>query len=286
MESGLSKGDSDMTKQFAFSTLLLAFAIACTSTTPGERSEPIIDGHFGDIEDFSSAPELNEAYFWGDTTYLDVRGQGSDWALMAALTLNGRLGEGDLAPGSVVHVEGYSWEDFPAATMLGCSGPVPDEWWTDCSPDDIVVQIHDGTEDDSVIVDFVATFPEDCGGIVGPPGTEPGWPGEPPPPGTEPGEPPPGGSDPGEPTEPPPPGGSEPGEPPPGAEPGEPPPGGSDPGEPPPAGEVPVPADYASSGAAQVIRGVIEVRLADIIEDGGDGWGGPVEPAVIETADY
>ncbi len=200
------------------SSLLALLALACTSDTVGPHAEPILEGHFGVIEDFNGLPALNEAYTYGGQTYLDVRTRGEGWALMSALTLQGELGQGDLAPGSIVHASArdyYGWDDFPAVTMLGCAGPSDDEWWTDCAPDDIVVQFGEGSSPESVQLSFDATFPEDCGGTSGPP------PAEPPP---YPGEPVP----------------SEP----------------TDPVEPLPA----------SSGGAQVIHGVIEVRLADIAE--------------------
>jgi len=272
-----------MKKHLAPLILSISFAlaaplVACSHSTVGERSAPILEGQFGDLEDFSGAPELRDGYVYGESTHLDIRTRGDGWVVMAALDLDGRLGEGDLVPGAEIHAtapdDGW-WEEggVPAVTMLGCAGEADDNWTIDCAPEEIFVTLAEGTEEGTLLLNFEAIFPDDChGGVIPgeppPGGTEPG---EPPPPGVEPGEPPPGGSEPGEP----PPPGVEPGEPPPGgSEPGEPPPPGTEPGEPPPSGGEPTdpaepqdfPATYAA--ASQVITGVIEIRLADLHEGG------------------
>jgi hypothetical protein len=229
-----------MMKNTALACLLaLAFA-GCSSPTTGGRAEPVLEGHFGDVADFSGTPELSEAYYWPGQTYVDVRTRGDGWAVMTGLTFEGRLGEGNLAPGSVVHVDDpFTWESFPEVTMLGCAGPADDSWTTDCSPEEIVVQIDQGSREGTLLLSYDATFPGDCTGGGPIDGEEPPivFPGEPEDGGDAPGD----GSLPGDDLEPPP---SE------------------------PAGPI------STIDEPQVIHGVIEIAIADIVEDG--DFGGPV----------
>jgi hypothetical protein len=112
-----------------------------------------VSGALGEV-DVTGTPELWEVSLRGDSLYVEIRRQD-------ALGNHAMVGITIPRDTETERVAGTAIALLPEnAELIGCSGPVPDDWEFDCTPDEYTVDIQNKA--DRIQVDFEGEF--DCEG--------------------------------------------------------------------------------------------------------------------------
>lgn len=154
--------------------LVVAFATACSYESKAPDSPPEVCGpppvHFGGHDlplrnarfsgTYGTAPRFlcptPDAIVSGSphkTMYLGALSRSGGWAAMILFELD-PISFDEIVPGAIF--EGS--DRLPFTTTFGCTGPAPGDWDYDGWPEDMVVEISDGSAPGDVRFDIEATM--------------------------------------------------------------------------------------------------------------------------------
>jgi len=123
------------------------------------------DGHLeGDIGNMRKmdADATVDGYDEGDYTTMEVLADTDDGAAMHWLEIYGGVNHPALQPGARLSFDGNSYNTNPNALYIqamGCAGPAPYEWDVDEPARNVSVEVEDGPQDGTVLVNYTTEVP-------------------------------------------------------------------------------------------------------------------------------
>jgi len=126
-----------------------------------------LTGTLGEVRGFEGNIWMESGYDYGGVASLqvDAKSTEEDWAVMAALTIEGGLDHPDLVPGAVLtfRYDDYSY-DYSGesrhlhASLLGCSGPADGYWEYDVTADEVTIEVQEGSTPESRRIAYTGTW--------------------------------------------------------------------------------------------------------------------------------
>jgi len=116
-------------------------------------------GSMGTVDSTGGGVWLQEGYFDGYMSQIEVQSQGSGWAMMGMVTVEGDVA--NMEPGTVVTSSPDYYASGQHVDVLGCSGPSQGEWYFDRPADEVTIAVGEGSTPDSRRCDVTATFAAD-----------------------------------------------------------------------------------------------------------------------------
>lgn len=127
-----------------------------------------LSGTLGEVRGFEGNIWMESGYDYGGVASLqvDAKSTEEDWAVMAALTIEGGLDHPDLVPGAVLTFRyddyscDYSGEESRQlhVSLLGCSGPADAYWEYDVTADEVTIEVQDGSTPESRRIAYTGTW--------------------------------------------------------------------------------------------------------------------------------
>ena len=128
-----------------------------------------LTGTLGEVRGFEGNIWMESGYDYGGVASLqvDAKSTEEDWAVMAALTIEGGLDHPDLVPGAVLtfRYDDYSYySDYGAespqlhVSLLGCSGPADSYWEYDVTADEVTIEVQEGSTPESRRIAYTGTW--------------------------------------------------------------------------------------------------------------------------------
>lgn len=133
-----------------------------TEVTVDVRNQGI-QGNLGPVRGFEGNIWQEQGYQYGGvaTLQVDARSYPENWAVMAALTVEGGLDHPDLVPGAILTFSGYDYtygSDRLYISLLGCSGEADGYWDFDVTADEVTVQVSESDTPGYLRLDYTGTW--------------------------------------------------------------------------------------------------------------------------------
>lgn len=121
-----------------------------------------LSGTMGHVDGFEGGIWLEQGFDYGGQSSVEIqsRDASANWAVMTMVTVEGGLAHESLTPGASLSFDGgYATSGRPMfISVLGCAGSADGGWDFDSTADHVDVQVRQGSEPGTQVLDYAATW--------------------------------------------------------------------------------------------------------------------------------